>query len=289
MKPPPFAYHAPTDIYAALELMAESGGDARFLAGGQSLVPMMNFRVAAPSALVDLNGIADLRSVRADADGSLLLGAMTRTRRLETDREIAAAQPLLSHAAGHVAHVQIRNRGTLGGSLAHADPAAELPGVALACDARIRIAGPDGRREIEAKDFFAGVFATAAGEGELIAEIVFPAWPAGRRWGFREISRREGDFALIGIAAWYDLGADGRISDARLAAIGAGDTPLRLVSGEAILRGGIPSADLFGETARASVADLRPGSDLHASADYRREVGGVLVARVLADAMERRP
>lgn len=289
MKPPPFEYFAPDDIDGALALMAGHGGEARFLAGGQSLVPMLNFRVATPAALIDLNGIPALSDVAVREDGALVLGAMTRTRRLETDPEIAAACPLLAAAAPHIAHVQIRNRGTVGGSLAHADPAAELPGIALACDAEIGVRGPAGARTVAAVDFFEAVFTTALDDGEMITEIVFPAWPGGRRWGFREVSRREGDFAMVGIAGWFDLGDDGRISDARLAAIGAGDTPLRLPAGEAVLAGNAPGADLFADAARAAAGDLEPGNDTHASAEYRCEVGEVLVARVLADAWERTP
>jgi aerobic carbon-monoxide dehydrogenase medium subunit len=214
MKPPKFDYYAPADIDSAIALIGELGEDARFLAGGQSLVPMLNFRVAAPSALIDLNGIAALRDVNVDDDGNLHLGAMTRTRQIETDPAIAAANPLLHAAAPHIAHVQIRNRGTIGGSLAHADPAAELPGIVLACDAEIHVQGRGGARVVAAEAFFDGIFSTALAEGEMITEIVFPAWPAGRCWGFQEVSRREGDFAMVGIAAWFDIGNDGCISGA---------------------------------------------------------------------------
>lgn len=287
MKPPKFDYYAPESIDSALALMAEHGEDARFLAGGQSLVPMMNFRVAAPSALIDLNGISTLRSSRVDDEGRLHIGAMIRTRQIETDPAIAAANPLLHAAAPHIAHVQIRNRGTIGGSLAHADPAAELPGIVLACAADILLQGPSGKRVVPADEFFDGIFSTALAEGEMITEIVFPAWPAGRCWGFQEVSRREGDFAMVGIAAWFDTGDDGRISSARIAAIGAGDTPLRLRAAEATLIGEIPGTKLFGDAARTGITELQPGDDIHASAEYRREVGGVLIERVLAEAWKR--
>ena len=240
MKPPKFDYFAPDSIDGALSLIAAHGEDARFLAGGQSLVPMLNFRVAAPSALIDLNRIAALRDIR-------------------------------------------------GGSLAHADPAAELPGIVLVCGADIHLQGPDVRRVVSADDFFDGIFSTAIAEGEIIAEIVFPAWPKTRHWAFREVSRREGDFAMVGIAAWFDTGADGAISAARIAAIGAGDTPLRLPAAEAVLTGGTPGPALFAAAAQAGIADLQPGDDIHASAEYRREVGGVLIGRVLAAAWERTP
>lgn len=289
MKPPKFEYFAPETVEDAVALMADLGEDARFIAGGQSLVPMLNFRVAAPSALIDLNRIAALRAIRIEDNGDLYLGAMVRSREIETDPAIGAANPLLQAAATHIAHVQIRNRGTIGGSLAHADPAAELPGIALACGAVIRLQGPDGSRSVAAHDFFDGIFSTAAGDGEAVTGIVFPAWPEARRWAFREISRREGDFAMIGVAAWFDLDGNGAISSAALAAIGAGDTPLRLPSAESALIGRPPDDDAFAEAAAAGIADLQPGSDIHATAEYRREVGGVLIGRVLAEARERKP
>lgn len=287
MKPPKFDYFAPDSIESALALLTEHGEDARYLGGGQSLVPMMNLRVAAPSALIDLNGIAALRGIRIDEEDRLHIGAMTRTRQIELDATIARANPLLHEAAPHIAHIQIRNRGTIGGSLAHADPAAELPGVVLVCDAEIKLFGPDGARSVATGDFFKNIFSTALQDGDMITEIVFPAWPSTRRWAFQEISRREGDFAMIGIAAWFDLDDAGRISAAGLAAIGAGDTPLRLSSGETVLIGQAPGEKIFAEAARVSLSDLQPGSDIHASAEYRREVGGVLVERTLKAAWER--
>jgi carbon-monoxide dehydrogenase medium subunit len=287
MKPPPFEYFAPGDIDQAIALREAQGEDARYLAGGQSLVPMLNFRVAAPSALIDLNAIPALRDVGRLGDGRLALGAMVRMRRIETDPAIAAANPLVARAASHVAHVQIRNRGTIGGSVAHADPAAELPGIVLACGADIEARGPGGARTVPATEFFHSVFTTALQEGELIARFLFPEWPPSRRWGFREVSRREGDFAMVGIAAWYDTDAAGRIADARLVAIGAGDTPLRLPGGEAVLVGEKPSPGLFEVAALEAQRNLRPKTDLHASAEYRQEVGAVLVYRCLVDAMER--
>jgi len=287
VKPPKFDYFAPTDIAAALALIAEHGEDSRFLAGGQSLVPMMNFRVAAPSALIDLNQIAELQEIRVDDTGDLHLGAMTRTRQIECDPVIGAANPLLQATAFHIAHVQIRNRGTIGGSLAHADPAAELPGIVLVCDAQLHIQGPAGKRIVPAGAFFDGIFSTALSDGEMLTEIVFPAWPTARHWAFQEVSRREGDFAMIGIAAWFDTDDSNRVTQARLAAIGAGDTPLRLTSAESVLVGETPGATLFVDAAQAGIQNLEAGDDIHASAEYRREVGGVLIGRVLAEAWER--
>lgn len=287
MKPAKFDYFAPTHIIDALALISDQGENSRFLAGGQSLVSMMNFRMAAPEALIDLNGIAELRDVHVEASGELHIGAMTRIRQIETDPAIAAANPLLSAAAAHIAYFQIRNRGTIGGSLAHADPAAELPGIVLACDAEIWLRGQDGGRTVKAHDFFQGVFATQLSDGELIEKIVFPAWPGERCWAFQEVSRREGDFAMVGIAAWFDVDEGGQISDTRVAAIGAGDTPLRLPGAESSLSGHPPGADLFARAAFVGSADLDPGSDIHASAEYRREVGAVLIERVLLEAWQR--
>jgi carbon-monoxide dehydrogenase medium subunit len=270
-----------------MALIADQGENSRFLAGGQSLVSMMNFRMAAPAALIDLNRIPELRAVQIDPTGELHIGAMTRIRRIETDPAIAAANPLLPAAAAHIAHFQIRNRGTIGGSLAHADPAAELPGIALVCDAEIRLRGGDGSRRVKARDFFQGVFATALADGELIEEIVFPAWPDKRCWAFGEVSRREGDFALVGIAAWFDIDEGGQIGDTRLAAIGVGDTPLRLPGAETYLSGHPPGGDLFAGAAGAGSGDFDAPSDIHASAEYRREVGAVLIERVLHEAWRR--
>ena len=287
MKPPKFDYFAPDSIESALALFIEHRDDARYLSGGQSLVPMMNFRVAAPSALIDLNGIAALRGIQIDKKGRLHIGSMTRARQIELDATIAHANPLLHAVAPHIAHIQIRNRGTIGGSLAHADPAAELPGIVLVCDAEIKLVGPDGVRSVAVGDFFKSVFSTALQDGDMIVEIVFPVWPSARRWAFQEISRREGDFAMIGIAAWFDLDDADKISATGLVAIGAGDTPLRLPSVETVLIGQAPSEQVFTEAAHAALNDLQPGSDIHASAEYRREVGSVLVKRTLKAAWER--
>ena len=287
MKPSSFEYYAAASIDHAISLMDEHGDEGRFIAGGQSLVPMMNFRVAAPPALIDLNGVSELSEVRFDTDGALHVGAMTRTRRLETDPGIAAANPLLAAATVHVAHTQIRNRGTIGGSIAHADPAAKMPGIVLACDAEICLRGSAGASVIKAANFFEGVFTTALQDSELIEKIYFPPWPQERCWGFQEISRREGDFALVGVAAWFDTDASGAISACRVVAIGVGDTPCRLRAAEDALTGSTPSPSLFEAAAGAIATDIDPFDDVHASADYRRDVAAVLVTRTLTDAWER--
>ena len=203
MKLPPFAYACPTSIPEAIALLASHDGEAKPLAGGQSLVPMLAFRVAAPALLVDLRKLAELRQIKI-AGNAVTLGAMVRWRDILEHPELGIVHPLLVQAVEHVAHYQIRNRGTVGGSLAHADPAAELPGIALTCEAKIAVVGKAGDRVIEAKDFFRGPLTTALGADEIITEIRFPAWPRQRRFGFCEFARRRGDFALAGAAVFYD-------------------------------------------------------------------------------------
>ena len=287
MKPPKFSYLAPESVKNAIAMKQELGENARYIAGGQSLVPMMNFRVAAPSALIDLNGLTELSKVSLSSDSALNIGALTRTRRLENDPKITGAHPLLAAAARHIAHAQIRNRGTIGGSIAHADPAAELPGIVLACDAEIELQGPRGFRTVHAVDFFESVFTTALEEGELLLNIKFPRWPKDRKWGFQEVSRREGDYALVGIAAWFDLDATSSISACGLSAIGAADTPVRLTKSEAALLGSVPSLPLFEKAAAEVTADIDPFDDVHASAIYRCEVAAALAIRTLTEAWER--
>ena len=205
MKAPPFDYACPTTLAEAVALLA-AHPDAKALAGGQSLMPVLNFRLAAPSLLVDLRKVPDLDRIAIGADG-VRLGATVRWRDIERDPRLGAAHPLLKEAVAHVAHYQIRNRGTVGGSLAHADPAAELPGIAVACDAEITAIGPKGRRTLKAADFFTGPLSTVLASDELITELRLPPWPAARRWGFMEFARRRGDFAMAGVALFYDRDA----------------------------------------------------------------------------------
>lgn len=278
MKPPKFDYYAPESIDSALALMAEHGEDARFLAGGQSLVPMMNFRVAAPSALIDLNGISTLRSSRVDDEGRLHIGAMIRTRQIETDPAIAAANPLLHAAAPHIAHVQIRNRGTIGGSISHADPAAELPMMMVLLDAVIDVTGPDGVRQVEAAEFFEAALTTCLEEDEMVTAIHLPWLPADAGTAFTEIARRHGDFALAGAGAVIAGG------DVRIAVMGVHDTPLRVAAAEEIIAGNGSIDDAVAAVREA----IEPNDDLQASADYRRHLAGVLAGRVIRLAMERR-
>src|SRR5215813_2754256 len=227
MKMPPFDYACPSTLSEAVALLAAHDGDAKVLAGGQSLVPILAFRLAAPKLLVDLRKLAELRTIKVTPDG-VALGAMVRWCDIESDARLRTAHPLLVAAVAHVAHYQIRNRGTVGGSIAHADPAAEIPGVAVTCEAEIVVMGEAGPRAIKAVDFFQGALTTALKPDEIIVEIRLPPWPAGRRWGFQEFARRRGDFALAAAALFYDTDASGNAMNAHVGIIGVGDRPRRL-------------------------------------------------------------
>src|SRR5271163_280353 len=238
MKLPPFDYACPTSISEAVALLASHGGEAKLLAGGQSLVPMLAFRIAAPALIVDLRKLTELRQIKITGDG-VALGAMVRWRDILDDARLAAAHPLLVAAVAQVAHHQIRNRGTVGGSLAHADPAAEMPGVAVACEARITAVGSAGARVIAAAEFFRGPLTTALKPDEIITEIRLPAWPARRRFGFAEFARRRGDFALAAAMVFYDEDSEAarnsQACNVHAGAIGVADRPLRLTAVERVL------------------------------------------------------
>lgn len=290
MKPPVFEYAAPASLEEALEILAQRGDEARPLAGGQSLVPAMNFRLAAPDVLVDLNGVAELAYVREAADGGVAIGAMARQRVAELSPVVAARAPLLAETLPWVAHAQIRNRGTMGGSVAHADPAAEIPAVCLAADARFRLAraGDLDGRWVEAADFFTGLFGTALEPGELLVEIHWPAPEPRTGWAFRELARRRGDYALVGVAAGVTLDAAGRCARARIALLSVGDRPVAARGAEAALAGQAPTeAAIEAAADAAATADVEPSSDIHGSAEYRRHLTRVLVRRTLATAFER--
>ena len=279
MKLPAFEYAAPTSVAEAVKLLASNPG-AKALAGGQSLIPALAFRLGAPPLLVDLRKVDELRGISLDAHG-VRLGARVRWRDIEDDRRLASAQPLLASAIKHVAHYQIRNRGTVGGSLAHADPAAELPGVAVACDAQIVTQSGRGGRTIAAADFFTGALSTALADDELIVALCLPAWPRERRWAFEEFSRRRGDFALAAVAVFYDRDSTGAARDAHIGVIGACTRPHRVPQAEALLNGRRLDAGIVAAAARAFEAALEPPSDLHASAAYRRSLAGTLLERAL--------
>jgi CO/xanthine dehydrogenase FAD-binding subunit len=287
LKPPAFEYAAATSVDEAIALLAAYGEDARLLAGGQSLMPALNFRLAAPNALIDLNTVASLADVSTDAEGRLVAGAMARHRFFETSELIARRWPLLRHAMASIAHVAIRNRGTLGGSLCQADPSAEWPALCLACDAQMVIRSGSGRRRVDAGNFSQGLFATALAPGELLEQVVFPAWPATRRWGFQEIARRRGDFAIAGIACLLDIEADGVCSAARIVAFGVGDQPVLLVEAAALLVGCVPDAQATRKSAEQARSAVVCRSDPHASAQYRSELIEALTARAIAQAVTR--
>jgi len=279
MKLPPFEYACPTSISEAVALLAAHDGDAKPLAGGQSLVPMLAFRVAAPALLVDLRKLEDLRQIRIAQDG-VTLGAMVRWRDILDDARLTTAHPLLVAAVEHVAHYQIRNRGTCGGSMAHADPAAEMPGIAVTCEAQIGVVGKAGSRVIAAGEFFQGPLMTALKADEIITEIRLPPWPARRRFGFQEFARRRGDFALAAAAVFYD-DDNGIARNAHVGVIGVGDRPMRLQSVEAILNGQKITEAIIAKAEAAASAAVDPRDDIHASGAYRKALVGVMVERAL--------
>ncbi|TMG79877.1 MAG: xanthine dehydrogenase family protein subunit M [Betaproteobacteria bacterium] len=279
MKLPAFDYAAPTSIAEAVQLLAANPG-AKALAGGQSLIPALAFRLGAPPLLVDLRKVRELSGITIDAAG-VRLGARVRWRDIEDEARLKTAHPLLLAAVKHVAHYQVRNRGTVGGSLAHADPAAELPGVAVTCDAQIVTAGAKGSRTLAAADFFTGALSTELADDELIVELRLPSWPRERRWAFEEFSRRRGDFALAAVAVCYDVDGDGKARHAHIGVIGACLRPHRVPQAEALLNGRRLDADTVASAVRAFEAALEPPSDLHASADYRRSLAGTLLERAL--------
>jgi len=285
VKPPRFEYHAPRSVDEAVDLLGRYGGDAKVLAGGQSLMPMLNFRLTRPAALIDVNRIAALAYVRED-DGVVAFGAMTRQRTIEFSPEVARRLPLLREATRWVGHLPIRSRGTIGGSIAHADPSAEYPAVLTALEGEVVAQGPRGRRTLQAAELFETYLTTRLAPDELLVEVRLPAMPAGAGHAFEEFARRHGDFAIVGIAAM--VVRDGaRCRTARLATAGAGPVPVRLRAAEEILeRDGLGDAAIAAAAARAAEL-VQPDSDVHASADYRRHLAGVLTARALTRAVER--
>jgi aerobic carbon-monoxide dehydrogenase medium subunit len=280
MKPPVFEYAAPATMSEAVRLLASRNGNAKVISGGQSLMPMLAFRLAAPELLVDLKNLKDLGAIRIEADG-VRLGAKVRWCDIESDRRLAVSHPLLAEAIKHVAHYQIRNRGTVGGSLAHADPSAEMPGIALTCDARMTIVGPSGTRIEAAADFFTGPLETSLEPDEILTEVHLPAWPTARRWAFLEFARRKGDFAMAGVALHYDLDSGGRIIDAHIGAIGVADRPIRLTEVEAVLNGNQMSDKLIAAASARARQTVDPPTDIHAPSAYRAALVATLLGRGL--------
>ncbi len=286
MKPPAFEYLAPDTLDEALALLARHEESAKILAGGQSLVPALNFRLAYPEFLIDLDRIAALHEVVFHEDGAFDAGALARHRFFERDPRVKAAWPLLSHGAAHIAYPQVRNRGTIGGSLSHADPSAEWPALCLACDATMVIRGQGGaERLVRAGDFFQGLFATAIAPDEILVQVRFPRPPQNLAWGFQEVSRREGDFAIVGVACVLGLRDDGSCESARIVVFGATDRPeLLSAAAEALLdrQAGVPDVMRAATIARGSLACR---ADQQASRAYRETLIETLTARALAQAL----
>jgi len=279
VKPPPFLYCRPATLDEALALLAEHGDEAKALAGGQSLMPLLNFRLARPSVLVDLGLLGELRGVTR-RDGELVVGAMVVQRRAERDPDVGKACPLIPAALRYVGHLQIRNRGTVGGSLAHADPAAELPAVALATGATMVVRSARGGRTIPAAEFFQGPFMTALEPEELLVEVRFPVRD-GSRTAFLELARRSGDFAMAGVAAVVTFDGPERVADAGLAGLGVGVTPIRLSGAEAAIVGRALTEEAIAAASAAASAEVKPLTDVHADEEYRRHLVGVLLGRAL--------
>jgi CO/xanthine dehydrogenase FAD-binding subunit len=284
MKPPSFEYYAPSTLEEALRLLRDLGPDARPLAGGQSLVPMMNFRIIHPRYLIDLNRIPELAYIRIEK-GGLRIGAMARHREVEHSEIISAHWPLLAEVMKHVAHVQIRSRGTIGGSLSHADPSAELPAAIAALDAELVLQSLSATRTLRADEYFVGALETAAQADELLVEIRIPALPAGTSAAFDELSRRRGDFAIVGVAAIVKCDASGEVSFARLTFTGVDEKFVRAHRAEERLLGRKATPALIAEAARIAASDLAPPSDIHASGRYRRDVAEVVAMRVMSRAV----
>lgn len=288
MKPAPFQYFVPDSIESALALAAQYGSEAKWLAGGQSLVPAMNFRLVQPSVIIDLNRVAELSFIQETPDSGLRIGAMTRQSMVEGNTIVARACPLLAEVMPHIAHPQIRNRGTIGGSLVHSDPASELPVVAVALDAMLWVRGPGGERRVAAADFFQGLFAVDVAPDEMLAAIEFPPWRAGGGYAFQEVARRHGDYALVGAAAIVHLDADGYCKDARLVYLNVGDVPVDARRAAAILRGQRLSDELIAEAVEvAANEEMDPAGDIHASVDYQRHLARVLGRRCIQQAAAR--
>jgi carbon-monoxide dehydrogenase medium subunit len=287
VKPASFEYHAPETVEATVELLARFGEEAKVLAGGQSLVPMLALRLAVFDHLVDVGRVATLQGIER-RDGGLWIGAGTTAAAVEASAEVAATVPLLAEATPLVGHFQIRNRGTVGGSIAHADPAGEYPAVARTLDATMEVASPGGPRTIEARDFFAGLWTTTMRADELLVGVTFPIWSGRTGFAVEELARRHGDFAIAGATIGVELGADDRIRRCAIGLVGLGSTPERAAAAEAAVTGELATTVDPEQVGRQAMAGLRSvPSDLHGSAAYRERVGAVMVARAFATAVTR--
>jgi len=286
MKPAPFDYFDPDSLDEALDLLNEYGDDATIIAGGQSLGPILNMRLSTPKVIVDLNRVTALDYQREE-NGELALGAMTRQSTLEDEVTLQTCQPLVATSLPYIGHRAIRNRGTVGGSVAHADPAAEWPALILALDGSLIVRRVGGDRVITADDFFVWALTNALAPEEALVEIRLPTWPKGAGWSFIEFSRRHGDFAVLGVAIRIRIDEEGRCIDARVVLIGGGPTPMRARHAETMLDAEIMSQELFTEVAQQASREIDPDDDIHASADYRRHLAKVLVSSALQQAAQR--
>lgn len=288
MKPAPFEYLAPDSLAEALAILAEQGDEAKVLAGGQSLVPAMNFRLVEPSVIVDINRLSELEYINAGSNGEIHIGALTRHRQLELNPQIASLVPLLHETMPEIAHLQIRNRGTIGGSLVHADPAAELPVIMVALKSRFRLVNSKAERWVSAVDFFQGLFTTALEPEELLVEVTIPRIPANTGTCFMEFARRKGDYALLGVATVLNVDDNGVCRDARIVYLNAGDGPLVATDAGAMLNGAALNDELFIEVARfASENEIQPTGNIHATVPYLRHLARVLTTRALSKAAKR--
>ena len=287
MKPAPFKYYVPTSLEEVLAYTDQFGYDGKILAGGQSLIPTMNFRLSQPEILIDINPVSELTYIRPQADGGVLVGAMTRAVTLERDPVIAERAPLITETMPHIAHPQIRSRSTFGGTIAHADPAAELPAVSIALNARFRLQNQSSDRWVPADEFFLGMFMTSLEPEDVLTAIEIPPMPPRGGYAFLEVSRQEGDYALVGVAATVVVDEKGQCEDARLVFMSVEDRPVPAVKAVEVLKGQSPSPELFAAAAEAAQAEIDPTTDIHASADFRRHLVGVMGRRVLKTAFDR--
>jgi CO/xanthine dehydrogenase FAD-binding subunit len=286
MKTPPFEYHAPRTVDEVLSLLTEHADDAKILAGGQSLVPLLAMRLARPSQLIDINDVDGLAGIRPMDGTGLAFGALTRHREAERSALVTERLPVLAEALPLIGHVSIRNRGTIGGSVAHADASAEIAAVAVATGAEMVVRSAGSERVVPADEFFVGHFTTSIGDDELLTEVRIPSGPESAGWAFYEIARRHGDFALVGVAAMVTLDGE-RIDEARLALMGVASRAVRATDAETALAGQPANADTFAAAAREATKDLEPASDIHGTAEFRRHLAGVAVRRALTTAAGR--
>ena len=285
MKPAKFDYFAPSTVEEALDFLGRYGPDAKVLAGGQSLMPLMNLRLVRPSVVIDINRIDALAGIEPSADGGLSVGALTRQRDLERSALVRQRFPVVAAAIPHIGHFQIRNRGTVGGSSAHADPAAEIPALCRALNAQFVVAEADGERTVPAGEFFLGLLTTAVEPDQLLVRIQLPGLTGRWNWGFQEVSRRHGDFALTGAIALLRLDEQAVCLESRITMFGVGDAPVRATAAEEALVGRVVDSDARNEAARLVSESVDPSSDIHASAEYRKDVSGVMARRALEDAV----